>query len=94
MTVYSSEEIHKLLATLDGWEYTGNAIMKEFTFAAFMDGIHFINTVAEAAEAHDHHPDIDIRYRKVCMALTTHSENDITEKDFNMAKIISTLAQT
>ena len=93
MTVYSSEEIQNRLPALDGWEYTGNVLMKEFTFATFMDGIHFINTTAEAAETQDHHPDIDIRYRKVRMALTTHSENGITEKDFNMAKIISTLAQ-
>ena len=53
-----------------------------------MTGIDFVNAVAKAAEAADHHPDIDVRYTKVTCSLSTHSAGGITQKDLDLAKKI------
>jgi len=54
-----------------------------------MEGIRFIGRVAEMAEAADHHPDIDIRYRNVRFALSTHDEGGLTDKDLQLAADIN-----
>ncbi len=71
-----------------GWARDGDAIHREFTFKDFAAAMAFVNKVAQAAEAADHHPDIDIRYNRVTMALSTHSEGGVTEKDFALASRI------
>lgn len=76
------------LKGLSGWTRKGDTIEKAFVFKAFQDGIRFVDRVAAKADAADHHPDIDIRYTTVKMALSTHSEGGITQKDLDLAKQI------
>ena len=81
-------EIERRLSALPGWEYKDNAISKLYRFKTFMDGIRFLNQVAEMAEAADHHSDILINYTRVTFTCTTHSEGGVTEKDFMLAEQI------
>jgi 4a-hydroxytetrahydrobiopterin dehydratase len=78
-------EIADRLATLDGWDRTGDEIVKTFVLPSFPAAIAFVTWIADRAEAADHHPDLDIRYRTVRVALSTHSDGGITAKDFTLA---------
>jgi len=89
MARLTDDEILRALETLAGWERQGEEIVRTVRFPEFMDGIHFITRVAEMAEAADHHPDIDIRYRNVRFALTTHNQGGLTEKDVQLASEIN-----
>jgi 4a-hydroxytetrahydrobiopterin dehydratase len=80
--------IQRELGTLPGWSRRGDLITKTFQFRKFLDGIDFVAAVAKAAEAADHHPDIDIRYTKITCSLSTHSAGGITQKDLDMARQI------
>jgi 4a-hydroxytetrahydrobiopterin dehydratase len=84
-TVLSDVEIQRALGTLPGWSRRGDTLTKTFTFPAFERGIAFVGRVAAAADAMDHHPDIDIRYTKVTTTLSTHSAGGITELDLKLA---------
>ncbi len=89
MARLTDDEIRRALESLAGWERQGEEIVRTVRFPEFMDGIHFIARVAEMAEAADHHPDIDIRYRNVRLALTTHNQGGLTEKDVQLASEIN-----
>ena len=78
-------ELQAALASLPGWAVEGGALVKQFTFPSFVAAVDFVNTLAGLAEEANHHPDIDIRYAKVRVALVTHSEGGITGKDLEMA---------
>jgi 4a-hydroxytetrahydrobiopterin dehydratase len=93
MAKLTDAEIAAGLAKLPGWAREGDAIMKRYAFKKFADGIRFVDRVAVAADAADHHPDIDIRYTTVTMALSTHSEGGVTAKDVRMAGEIERLAK-
>lgn len=80
--------IQRGLGSLPGWSRKGDVLSKTFQFETFPDGIAFVSRVAEAAEAAQHHPDIDIRYTKVTCMLTTHDSGGITQNDLNMANEI------
>ena len=80
--------IQRELGNLPGWSRRGEVITKTFQFRDFLTGIDFVSAVAKAADAADHHPDIDIRYTKVTCALSTHSAGGITQKDLDMARKI------
>jgi 4a-hydroxytetrahydrobiopterin dehydratase len=84
----TEQEIADGLKRLQGWKREGNAIRKSFSFARFADGIRFVGRVATAADAMDHHPDIDIRYTTVTMVLSTHSAGGLTRKDLELAEKI------
>jgi 4a-hydroxytetrahydrobiopterin dehydratase len=84
--------IQRELGNLTGWSRRGDAITKTFQFRNFLTGIDFVSAIAKAAEAADHHPDIDIRYTKVTCTLSTHSAGGITQKDLDVARKID-LAQ-
>lgn len=84
--------IQRELGNLTGWSRRGDAITRTFQFRNFLTGIDFVTAVAKAAEAADHHPDIDIRYTKVTCTLSTHSAGGVTQKDLDMARKID-LAQ-
>ena len=88
MAKLSPEEIANQLKTLDGWEYSDNAISKLFRFKQFIDGIRFINRVAEIAEAADHHPDIHVNYTRVRFICTTHDSGGVTERDIKLTREI------
>jgi len=81
----SPEAAKKRHDSLDHWTLEPTKIAKEFTFKDFGQAMGFVNRVAEVAEAEDHHPDIDIRYNKVKIALWTHASNGLTENDFILA---------
>jgi 4a-hydroxytetrahydrobiopterin dehydratase len=85
----TDDEIRAALESLPGWVRDGDQIARTVRFPEFMDGIRFINRVADMAEIADHHPDIDIRYRNVRFALTTHDQGGLTEKDTALASQIS-----
>jgi 4a-hydroxytetrahydrobiopterin dehydratase len=84
----SDISIQRELGTLPGWSRKGDVITKTFQFRDFLTGINFVSAVAKAADAADHHPDIDIRYTKVTCTLSTHSAGGITQKDLDMARKI------
>jgi 4a-hydroxytetrahydrobiopterin dehydratase len=88
MAKLSPDRIQEELKALPGWEYKDNAIGKLFRFKEFMDGIRFVNRVAEMAEAADHHPDILINYTRVTFKCSTHTDGGVTEKDIRLAKQI------
>jgi 4a-hydroxytetrahydrobiopterin dehydratase len=77
---------------VDGWGEQENALVREFELPSFPAAIDFVDRLAELAEGENHHPDIHIRYRKVTVRWTTHSEGGITEKDREMAERTSALA--
>lgn len=87
----SDVEIQRALGTLAGWTRRGDALTKTYTFPAFARGIAFVGRVATAADAIDHHPDIDIRYTKVTTTLSTHSAGGITALDLQLAAEIERL---
>ncbi|HEY3133461.1 MAG TPA: 4a-hydroxytetrahydrobiopterin dehydratase [Gemmatimonadaceae bacterium] len=80
--------IQRELGSLPGWSRRGDVITKTFQFRSFLTGIDFVTAIAKAAEAADHHPDIDIRYTKVVCTLSTHSAGGITQNDLDMARQI------
>lgn len=82
------EEIEQRLDELGDWEREEDAIFKVFEFDDFGAAIKFVNDVAKMADRYDHHPDIDIRWNKVKLQLTTHSEDGITTLDFDLANDI------
>lgn len=87
----SSDEIRKALAGHPGWSLHEDSIKREFAFKDFTEAMGFVNHVAELAEEASHHPDIDIRWNQVTLALSTHSEGGLTEKDFSLAGQIDAL---
>jgi 4a-hydroxytetrahydrobiopterin dehydratase len=88
----SPEELADGLAGLDGWEDAGGEIAREFRFPGFPDAVAFVTRVAFAAEAANHHPDLDIRYNRVRVSLSTHDAGGVTAKDLDLAREIQSLA--
>lgn len=88
----SEAELTEALAGLPGWTRSGDLISRTIQAPSFLDGIELVRRVAEAAEAANHHPDIDIRWRKVTFALTTHDAGGLTTLDVTLATQIDKLA--
>jgi 4a-hydroxytetrahydrobiopterin dehydratase len=74
------------LAALPGWRRQGDVISRTYEFADFPTAMKFVNAVAALAEEVQHHPDLDVRWNKVTLALTTHDAGGLTEKDFALAR--------
>jgi 4a-hydroxytetrahydrobiopterin dehydratase len=92
MTVLADQEVEERIAGGD-WHRDGQAIVREWTFADFAGAIAFVDRVAEAAEAANHHPDILLHgWNKVRLELSTHSQGGLTEADFELAARIDLLA--
>lgn len=85
MALLTDDQVDSVLSSLDGWERADGALRRSIKFPTFPAGIDAVRRVAERAEAADHHPDIDIRWRTVTFVLVTHSEGGITDKDVAMA---------
>jgi 4a-hydroxytetrahydrobiopterin dehydratase len=79
-------EIQGALAQASEWSELNGAIQRTFQFKDFAEAMRFVNQVAAAAEADQHHPDILIRWNKVTLTLSTHDASGITEKDFALAR--------
>ena len=90
MAKLTEGEIEAGLRALAGWTRQGGEIRRPYTFKTFAEGIRFVDRVAVLADAVDHHPDIDIRFTTVTMALSTHSAGGLTRKDLDLAAQIDT----
>lgn len=86
MPALTSREITIELRSAPDWSRRARTLRRTYLFPAFLDGIGFVRQVARKAEKFNHHPDIDIRYNKVTLTLTTHDEGGITAKDFTLAR--------
>ena len=86
MEKLNDAQITSALTTVSEWTRKGAAISRTFQFKDFPAAIQFVNAVAELAEQAWHHPDIDIRWNKVTLTLTTHDAGGLTEKDFALAR--------
>ncbi len=82
----NDESIDGWLKGRAGWKRSGDELTKRFDFQSLRDAIIFVNRVAALADELDHHPDIDIRYTTVHLALTTHSAKGLTQKDLEFAE--------
>jgi 4a-hydroxytetrahydrobiopterin dehydratase len=81
----SSEEVTSHLGALPLWSIEKGELTRTFEFKDFRAALEFVNLVGERAEAAGHHPDIDIRYNRVRLALVTHDAGGLTAKDFDLA---------
>lgn len=86
MARLTSSEIKVALRTVPKWRRKGSVISRTYTFKEFVAAMKFVNRTARLAEETWHHPDIDIRWNRVTLVLTTHDEGGLTEKDFALAK--------
>lgn len=92
MQALSPADARSHLGKLPGWQIEGGELVKTFQFKNFVDALDFVNQVGKAAEDAGHHPDIDIRYNKVRLALVTHDAGGLTTKDFDLAAQAQKLA--
>jgi 4a-hydroxytetrahydrobiopterin dehydratase len=91
MALLSATERETLTSEHPDWEVVGEEVSRQFEFADFNEAMQFVNRVADAADKSDHHPDIDIRWNKVKLVLSTHSEGGLTSKDADMVEVIDGL---
>ncbi len=91
--ILSPEDLDARLIELDGWNAAGDSITKTFGFDGFGAAMKFVNQVATAAEQRNHHPDIDVRYDKVTITLSTHSAGGVTEPDIALARLIEEIGR-
>ena len=92
MKKLSAAEIRTAKSAVPEWDRRGGLIRREFSFQDFVSALKFVNAVGRAAEKAQHHPDIDIRWNKVRLALTTHDAEGLTLRDFELAQICDALA--
>ena len=92
MAKLTDDEVRDGLSGLPGWERQGDEIVKEYKFGGFGDAVAFVVRIGFRAEKADHHPDMDIRYNKVRVALSTHSEGGLTGKDLDLAAQVEAAA--
>jgi 4a-hydroxytetrahydrobiopterin dehydratase len=87
-TLLSPEALKAFLAAHPAWAHApkdGGYLSRTYEAPSFLAGIRFVERVAQDAERHDHHPDIDIRWRKVTLGLTTHDAGGLTSRDTRAA---------
>jgi 4a-hydroxytetrahydrobiopterin dehydratase len=92
MPKLSENEIGTALGGLPGWARTGDEISKTFDCASFPDAVAFVVRVGFLAEAANHHPDLDVRWKRVRVALTTHDSGGLTANDTDLARKIEEVA--
>jgi len=85
MPPLADAEITSALEALDGWAREGDEIVKTFDCGSFAGAVAFVVRVGFLAERADHHPDLDVRWRNVRVALTTHSAHGLTNQDLDLA---------
>jgi 4a-hydroxytetrahydrobiopterin dehydratase len=88
MAELTSEQKAALGTTLPGWSVDDDAIRRTYEFANFVEAMSFVTRVAILSEKANHHPDIDIRWNRVTLVLTTHDEGGLTDKDSDLASAI------
>ena len=87
------DELKQALKRTPEWDKVDKAIERTIEFDDFLGAIDFVDQVAEIAEEEDHHPDIQIRYNKVTLTLSTHHESGLTSRDFEVAERIDNLME-
>ena len=87
----TTQDVKAALKKITDCELEKKYIERLFEFDDFTQAIDFVNSVAEIAEQEDHHPDMDIRFTKVRVALSTHSQGGLTDHDFEVAKKVDNL---
>ena len=92
MPKLSDDQINARLPKLHGWSRQGDALTRTFAFRSYADAVAFVVRVAFEAEANDHHPDVAWSFRKVTLNWSTHSDNGITDKDFDGAAAADRIA--
>jgi 4a-hydroxytetrahydrobiopterin dehydratase len=92
MPLLSETEITSALEALPGWSRAGGEISKTFDCASFPDAVAFVVRIGFLAEAANHHPDIDLRWKRVHVALTTHDSGGLTANDSDLARRIEEVA--
>lgn len=92
MALLTPEQITEALTVLEGWTLEGKAIRKQFTFQDFPEAVLFVSALVPGAEDADHHPDIEIYYKKVILGYTTHDEGGLTVKDLDGAAMADATA--
>jgi 4a-hydroxytetrahydrobiopterin dehydratase len=85
--------VGEALSGLPGWSRAGDAVEKVFELPSFADAIAFVVRIGFAAEAMNHHPDLDVRWRKVRVLLTTHDAGGVTELDVELAGRIEAMSR-
>ena len=91
MARLSDPEIDERLAGIEGWERSGDAIVKEFDNGDFKGSVDFVNRLTPEAEEMNHHPDLEISWKTVTVSITNHSEGGLTDDDFELARRIDAL---
>jgi 4a-hydroxytetrahydrobiopterin dehydratase len=91
MSALNPKQVSQSMKSVPGWTRRSISIRRKFEFKGFLEAVDFVNRVARKAEKNDHHPDIDIRWNKVALVLSTHSEGGLTGKDFLMARACSAI---
>ncbi len=86
MPALNTKQINLHLKAIPDWSKRAQTICRTFKFEGFLNSIAFVNRIAKCAQKINHHPDIDIRFDKVTLKLTTHDEGGITGKDFSLAR--------
>jgi 4a-hydroxytetrahydrobiopterin dehydratase len=86
-------EIQEKLPALAGWRYEAGALVRDYAFGDFAAAFAFVVRLALLAEKANHHPDIDIRYNKLRVALVSHDSGGVTARDMSMAAEIAKLSQ-
>jgi len=86
MPALTSKEVTLHLKAVPNWTKRAQTISRTFKFEGFLESIAFVNRIARRAQKSNHHPDIDIRFDKVTLTLSTHDEGGITGKDFSLAR--------
>lgn len=86
MSKLTTAAVRALLPSVPGWARAGKVIRRSYEFADFVQAMAFVNAVARLAERANHHPDIDIRWNRVGLALTTHDAGGLTDQDFALAR--------
>jgi 4a-hydroxytetrahydrobiopterin dehydratase len=92
MAQIAASDIAARLSGLKEWRVENGELTRTFVFKDFVAALQFVNSVGKLAEKAGHHPDIDIRYNKVRLALVTHDAGGLTEKDFDLAAAIDKTA--
>ena len=92
MSVLTPEMVQQGLRSLPLWELEGKEIVRHYQFPDFVAAMLFVNQVAAKAENAGHHPDIDIRYNKVRLALISHDQGGLTQRDLKMAQALDSLS--
>jgi 4a-hydroxytetrahydrobiopterin dehydratase len=92
MSILTPEMVQQGLQSLPQWKLEGKEIVRHYQFPDFLAAMVFVNQVAEQAEKAGHHPDIDIRYNKVRLALISHDQGGLTQRDLKMAQALDSLS--